>query len=122
MTLRNSFLILVITLLAGSVCTVSGQCNLTHEIKLEHPKAEKSGKIFLDVKHSSEIFTLKLFKLGDRSVDLIDEKQITGSSLTAKRPVFTNLDKGTYFIQASWGTCKFTLGGIEGLQLNQLQN
>jgi hypothetical protein len=117
MTLRNISLALLIVLFAGCFCTVSGQCKLGHETRIEYSKIEKSGKIFLDLKQSSEIFTFKLYKLASQSIELIEEKKVSGSSLTFKHPVFSNLDNGTYLIQASWGNCQFTIGGIEGLQL-----
>ena len=117
MTLRNAFLALVIVLLAGCFCTATGQCKLAHETRIEHPKNDTSGKIFLDVKQSSNIITFKLFKLAGPSIQLIEEKKESGSSLSFKRPIFSNLGNGTYFIQASWGNCQVTIGGIEGLHI-----
>jgi hypothetical protein len=98
----------------------SAQCKLEHKVQVTQPETvTEKGKIFLDIKGSSETFNLKLFKANNQSIELVSEKKVREANF--KSPVFQGLEPATYFIQTSWDDCSITIGGINGLQIIQSQ-
>lgn len=122
MTLPQSILALLFVILLGNPGSVQAQCKINHQVKVEDSGSNSGGKIFLEVKDSSSALSLKLFKIGSENILLVSEKKVSRSSLVLDKPIFTDLQPGTYFIQASAGSCTITIGGINGLEINKSRN
>ena len=96
------------------------QCELKYEVQSEPTIASKQGKIQLKLNSSdlSGAVSITLYDIMDESVPVIQEKRVLSSQ--AKNPVvFDNLKATTYIIKVSWRNCTKTIGGLEGIKIDQ---
>ncbi len=102
-----------------------GQCSVKHEIKLNHPQSGGVGQITLSLdKNVSETMLLQLYKIDNGELKLIEEKNIDKAQGVNKTEnvSFTDLKPALYYLIAKWANCKSSIGGIEGLLINESGN
>jgi hypothetical protein len=90
------------------------QCNGDFSFQaLSSTGNSKTGKIELTVRNA-EIgnYTFKLYRLSGE-IKLIDTKE----SQASQKIVFDKLEPADYYIKVEWGSCKKSIGGIQGIQI-----
>jgi hypothetical protein len=95
------------------------QCKIAHEIKAEPASDNILGKIQISLLDFSGKADIRLYDIMDQRVPLIAEKKNVAVNGAKTTFLFDGLKPTTYIIQVSWGGCKQTLGGLEGIKIDQ---
>ena len=94
------------------------QCELKYQVKSEASSPSSDGKIILTLEHSDGPVSVTLYDIMDEKFPVITEKSLQVSQL--KSPVvFQGLKPTTYIIKVSWRNCSRTIGGLEGIKIDQ---
>ena len=97
------------------------QCNFDYEVKLAHlSPSTNNGAIQVQFKSLNQTLILKLYHVSNSEILKIDEREITAKS-GINMVEFTVLSAGLYYLVAKNLSCEFSIGGIEGLTINQTQ-
>lgn len=96
------------------------QCELKYEVEtVSANPQEPAGKIILRITTPTrQNFSMAVYDIMDQSVPVVQERKVAASH--AQNPiVFSALKPTTYAIQVQWGKCKKTIGGLEGIKIDQ---
>lgn len=95
------------------------QCELKSEVQTEAMTSAADGKIRLTLNANfNGPASVILYDIMDEKVPVIAEKKISLSQ--QKSPiVFSGLKATTYIIKVSWRNCTKTVGGLEGIKIDQ---
>ena len=95
------------------------QCELKSEVRTEAITSGSDGKISLTLKANfNGPASVTLYDIMDEKVPVIDERKIS-PSLQNSPIVFSGLKATTYIVTVSWRNCKKTIGGLEGIKIDQ---
>jgi hypothetical protein len=95
------------------------QCNFKHEVKIEHSQNLNDGQIQLSITGSSESIELKLYIVYNSEIKLVNQKTFRSGSNS--KVTFDKLQPGLYYLVAKGSSCELSIGGIEGLTVNQTE-
>jgi hypothetical protein len=95
------------------------QCELKSEVQSEHSTSLSDGKISLTLTSNLDgPASVTLYDIMDAKFPVIEEKKLSQSQ--QKSPiVFSGLKATTYIIKVSWRNCTKTIGGLEGIKIDQ---
>jgi hypothetical protein len=94
------------------------QCELKYQVKSEASSPSSDGKIILTLDQTNGPVSVTLYDMMDEKFPAIEEKKLQVPQL--KSPViFQGLKPTTYIIKVSWRNCSRTIGGLEGIKIDQ---
>jgi hypothetical protein len=113
--MRNIFFIFLLT----AFYHAGAQCEVKYEVKSESSTATQDGKIILKLTEApNSTVSVTLYDIMDESFPVIDEKRVQSTQLKSAI-VFSGLKATTYIIKVSWRNCTRTIGGLEGIKIDQ---
>lgn len=95
------------------------QCELKSEVQTEAISSGSDGKISVTLNANfNGPASVTLYDIMDEKFPVIAEKKISPSQ--QKSPiVFSGLKATTYIVKVSWRNCTKTIGGLEGIKIDQ---